>query len=102
MRDPQAIDWGEWVTVIFASILASVLAGIGSAMAWFRAEKRALRGEMHGLTERMHEYDERHAAHESELAVIQTCQENTADRLKEIVKALDRIHDKLDVIQSKH
>ncbi len=102
MREPPPVEWGEWVTVIFASVLASILAGLGSAMAWFRSEKRALRKDMAGIGMRMDTYDKSHADHSTEIAVMKTCQENTADRLETIMKTLDRLHDKLDSMQGRH
>lgn len=102
MREPPGFDWGEWVTIITASVFGSILAGIGAAMAWFRGEKKQLRSDMTALSQRMGEYDDKHAAHATEIAVIQTCQQSTEKQLEVIARALEKIFDKLDAGNGRH
>ena len=78
MADPQKLDVGDW-----AAVVALVSAGVGSVMAWFRRGNQSrdarislLEGTVYGGPGQ--------AGHETQLAVIRTCQENTNRNLEEL------------------
>ena len=79
--------------------VTSMLAGMGGAMAWFNKSKQELLTRMtniDGPKGRMACYEESHALLDKQIAVVETCQENTANTLVEL-KALHKdMNRKLD------
>lgn len=80
MNDPRSLDIGDWVGLAGTALLA----GIGGAMAWFRTSTAKLHARMQTVEDEMKEWDRLHAAHTTQLAVVETCQQNTAERLGKI------------------
>ena len=84
MADPSKLDFADWFTVIATAITGGIAAGIGSAMAWFNKSKQELHTKMTTMEGEMRKWDEAHADHNTQLAVMQNCQKNTEDRLDTI------------------
>ena len=87
MNEP-AVTPAEWL----ALVVTSGIAGMGGAMAWFskhRSEMEKRMSDIDGPKGRMACYEEMHAEVDKKVAVVETCQENTAATLLEL-KALHR------------
>jgi len=80
VADPSKLDLSDWVSIIGSSCIA----GVGAAMAWFNGSKNKLHARLDFLEADMRKWDESHAKHSTEIAVVQTCQENTAMQLEAI------------------
>ena len=80
MADPTKLDFADW----FALVATAILSGIGGAMGWFSASKRRMHDRITGVETAMREWHEKHADHTTEIAVMKSCQENTAERLETI------------------
>ncbi len=85
MSEKLSPGLGDWISVIGAALVA----GVGGAMAWFNGVK-------HHLEARMGRTEETVNDHETKLAVVRTCQENTAERLQAIESATHETNNKLD------
>lgn len=99
MAEPP-ISLGEWVAVA----VSSALAGMGGAMAWFSHSRREVMARMEkidGPDGRMADYESGHAQHATDIAVVKTCQEHTADRLEEINTITRDTNMKLDKLIEK-
>ena len=53
-------------------------------MAWFNSNKNRMNARIDFLEADMRKWDENHAEHSTQLAVLTNCQENTAQSLVEI------------------
>ena len=73
MADPNKLDFADWFSIVGTAIIS----GIGGAMAWFASSKRELQRRLTLVEDEMN-------GHKTNLAVLQTCQENTEKRLDEI------------------
>lgn len=82
MADPTRLDFADWFSVVATAIVS----GIGGAMAWFASSKRDLYKKFAALEDNMKGFDAMHADHNTSLAVLQTCQRNTEERLEAIVE----------------
>ena len=94
MSEPSVTP-GEWL----ALVVTSMLAGMGSAMAWFSNSKKELNTRMtniDGPQGRMACYEESHALLDKQIAVVETCQENTANTLVELKGLHKDMNQKLD------
>jgi ABC-type nickel/cobalt efflux system permease component RcnA len=80
VADPSKLDFSDW----FAVVSAALVSGVGAAMAWFSAGKNRMNARLDFLEADMRQWDQKHADHTTEIAVVQTCQENTARQLEEI------------------
>jgi hypothetical protein len=78
VADPSKFDLSDWISIIGASALS----GIGAAMAWFNSSKNRLNARLDFVEADMRKWDESHAGHTTEIAIVKTCQENTAERLE--------------------
>ena len=103
------LDLDDW----FAVVVAALVSGVGGAMAWFNSSKRKMHERIDLLESNMREWDDRHADHNTQLAVLTTCQSNTVKQLEQIsestleinrdVKALaERITQIVIAVQAKH
>lgn len=73
MADPTKFDFADWFSVVATALLS----GVGGAMAWFNSTKKDIHRRLHSMETSMTD-------HHTNLAVLQTCQENTEKRLDEI------------------
>ena len=73
MSEPTGISYGDWL----AAAVTILLAALGGIMGWIKSGKKEVHDRLVYLEKNMSE-------HETRLAVVQTCQENTAERLTEI------------------
>ena len=80
MADPSKMDLSDWISIIGSSIIA----GIGGAMAWFNGSKNKLHARLDFLEADMRKWDESHADHTTQLAVLTNCQDNTEKSLVQI------------------
>lgn len=80
MADPSRLDYSDWLSIVGASVVS----GIGAAMAWFNSSKNRLNARLDFVEADMRKWDESHAQHTTEIAIVKTCQENTAERLEAI------------------
>ena len=78
MADPTRLDFSDW----FAVVATGIVSGIGGAMAWFNSSKHRLHTRMTEMEQTMGTWNEKHAHHSTDIAVVQTCQENTAKQLE--------------------
>lgn len=92
MADPSKLDFSDW----FAVAVAAIVSGMVGAMGWFSSTSRKLDERIMGVEAEMREWDAKQAAHSTDLAVVKTCQENTAERLAEITEATHATNHKLD------
>jgi hypothetical protein len=74
------MDLSDWISIIGSSIIA----GVGGAMAWFNSSKNRLHARIDFLEADMRKWDESHADHTTQIAVLSTCQENTSRQLESI------------------
>jgi septal ring factor EnvC (AmiA/AmiB activator) len=84
VADPSKFDLSDWFSVIVTSIASGIVAGITSAMGWFRRTKLDMYDRITLVEGEMRDWNESHAKHETQLAVMQTCQQNTEERLDAI------------------
>ena len=101
MADPTKLDVGDWLAVVSASILM----GLGSAMAWFSKSKDKIYARLDAGEERLNDS-------ELQLERLKICQENLHLRLDDIKEEIqlsakngaDRVNDKfaqvLDAIKT--
>lgn len=80
MANPVGLDTGDWIGLIVTCLIA----GAGGAMAFFRRGTQKLNDRIDLVEEDMKEWDKLHAEHNTQLAVVKTCQENTQERLEQI------------------
>ena len=92
MADPSKLDFSDW----FAVAVAAIISGMAGAMGWFSSTTRKFDERIMGVEAEMHKWDAKHAVHSTDLAVVKTCQENTAERLAEITEATHDTNHKLD------
>ena len=85
MAGPSSIDQSDWLTAAVALIIAS----FGWLMGWMRTRKKEVDDRFVKLEKDMSEHDKC-------LAVVQTCQVNTAERLVEIKETTADNNAKLD------
>lgn len=83
---------GEWLAVT----VTSSIAGMGGAMAWFNKSKQELHTRMTEMECKMEGFTEMHAEHNTQLAVIENCQMNTASTLFELKGLHADMNKKLD------
>lgn len=98
MSDPSKLEFGDWVQVAVGSILS----GTGAAMAWFSGEKKIINARMAKMEGDMKCWSESHAEHNTQLAVLETCQQNTSERLDELTDLGKTINGKLDALIMSH
>ena len=98
MADPSKLDFADWFTVIATAITGGIAAGIGSAMAWFNKSKQELHTKMTTMEGEMRKWDEAHADHNTQLAVIQNCQKNTENNLEAISLTTRDTNEKIEVL----
>jgi hypothetical protein len=79
MSEPN-VTLGEWIGLA----VTSGIAGMGGAMAWFKNNNLKRDERLTAVEDGMKEWDKLHAAHNTQLAVVETCQINTRDRLESI------------------
>ena len=92
MSDPQGLSMGEW----FATLVASILAGMGGAMAWFNGEKKSLRAKMHTLGSDMAAWSIQQALQSQKLAVMEEKHLNIDGKLCDIKDDCEKLDRKLD------
>lgn len=80
MADPSKLDFSDW----FAVAVAALISGVGGAMAWFSASTTRMTTRLDTMEADMEQWDQKHATHDTDIAVVKTCQENTARQLEEI------------------
>jgi hypothetical protein len=80
VADPTKLDFADW----FSVVVAAIVSGVGAAMAWFSGSKRRIHGKIADVEAAMTLWNDRHAKHSTDIAVIETCQENTAKQLESI------------------
>jgi len=80
VADPSKLDFADW----FSVVVAAVLSGMAGAMGWFRGSKKDLESRMLEVETDMRNWDKANADHQTQLAVLQTCQSNTQERLGSI------------------
>jgi SpoVK/Ycf46/Vps4 family AAA+-type ATPase len=80
VADPTKFDLSDWVSIIGASVLS----GIGAAAAWFNSSKNRLHARLDFVEADMRKWDESHALHTTEIAIVKTIQENTSEQLEKI------------------
>lgn len=80
MADLSKIDFADW----FAVVVGGMVSGVGAAMAWFSSSKRRMHDRLSAMDCVMAGWNDRHAKHTTDIAVIQTCQESTAKQLDAI------------------
>jgi hypothetical protein len=73
VANPTTFDFADWFSVVATAILS----GVGGAMAWFNSTKKEINRRLESVEDSM-------SGHDTNLAVLQTCQENTEKRLDEI------------------
>ena len=96
MSEPSVTP-GEWL----ALTVTSMLAGMGGAMGWFKNNNIDRDKRIKKVEDGMKEFTDMQAEHNTQLAVIEACQTNTASTLLEL-KALHRdMNIKLDRLLEK-
>jgi len=80
VADPSKLDLSDWISIIGSSIIA----GVGGAMAWFNGSKNKLHARLDFLEADMRKWDESHADHSTQIAVLTNCQDNTEKSLVQI------------------
>jgi hypothetical protein len=94
VNEPQVTP-GEWLAIA----VTSGVAGIAGAMSWFGKAKRELQlrmAQIDGPDGRMAVYESQHASLDKQIAIIETCQENTAETLHELKGLHADMNKKLD------
>jgi len=90
----QGLTIGEWLTVGAASLIA----GIGGAMSWFNGTKKDLIQRMNELESKQEDITMLHNDHQTQLAVVKSCQENTRMTLDELKETARDVNQKLDQV----
>ena len=85
MADPSSITQGDWLSAIVAFILAA----FGILMGWIKSRTK-------DVNDRLDCVEQNVGKHDTHLAVMQTCQVNTSERLVEIKQAASESNEKLD------
>ena len=98
MSDPAKLDFSDWLQVA----VGSMVSGIAAAMAWFSGEKRVMHDRMDKMEGAMRCWDESQSDHKTQLAVLETCQRNTEERLDELTDLGKTINGKLDALIMSH
>jgi len=80
------LDIGDWLTVA----VTSTIAGIGAAMGWFSASNKKRDDAIEGVRKDVEDCKKLLAAHATQLAVSQACQENISEKLGEIKEDISR------------
>jgi hypothetical protein len=80
VADPSKLDFSDWFSVVATSLVA----GMGAALGFFRTSNNKRDTRIRQVEDAMRQWDERHATHTTDIAVIETCQENTAKQLEAI------------------
>ena len=75
MANPDKLDFADWFSIVGTALVT----GIGGAMAWFNRSKRDIYTKLESMEDTVKD-------HATNLAVLQTSQENTEHRLEEIVE----------------
>ena len=83
---------GEWLAVT----VTSAIAGMGGAMAWLNKNKTELHTRMDDVEKEMKGFTDMHAEHNTQLAVIENCQMNTASTLVELKGLHAEMNKKMD------
>lgn len=83
---------------VVGGAIAGILTGVSAAMAWFGSTKKRMYVRIGIVEEDMKALIALHAKHTTELAVMQACQENTAQQLEEIKDANLAMNNKLDAV----
>jgi len=86
------LTMGEWLAVT----VTSAIAGMGGAMAWFSNSKKELNTRMTEMEGKMEGFTDMHAEHNTQLAVIENCQMNTASTLVELKGLHAEMNKKMD------
>ncbi len=86
MSDLSKLDAGDWLGVL----VTGTIAGLGAASAWFRGSNKKRDDRQDALENRMKNYEEVRSIQATQLAVLQTCQENIQDKLDEIKEDIQR------------
>jgi ABC-type nickel/cobalt efflux system permease component RcnA len=93
VADPK-LDFADW----FAVVATALVSGIGGAMAWFNSSKKRMDARMDFLEADMRKWDESHAKHSTDIAVMETCQENTEKHLADIGLTTRDTNEKIEVL----
>jgi len=80
------------------TVVVTGIAGVGSAMAWFSHAKKELHTRMAEMECKMEGFSDLHAEHNTQLAVVEACQVNTALILAELKEGQKEIYVKLDAV----
>lgn len=93
MADPRGgLDLSDYVSLAVTAIIA----GMGGAVGFFRNSNKKRDDRLDAMEKEMKEWDKLHAEHNTELAVVKTCQQNTAERLEKIDETTHDTNAKLD------
>jgi hypothetical protein len=84
LSDLGKLDIGDWLSLA----VVSVGAGMGSAMAWFKASNKKRDEAIEGVKKDVEDCKKIIAAHTTLLAVSQACQENINEKLGEIKESV--------------
>jgi len=84
VSDLGKLDIGDWLSLA----VVSVGGGVSCAMAWFKASNKKRDAAIEGIQEQMKDYEKLLAAHATQLAVQQACQENINEKLGEIKESV--------------
>jgi hypothetical protein len=87
------LDVGEWI-----GIVGLVSAAVGWIAAWIRRYVNSVKVRIDLLEVDMKEWDKLHAAHNTQLAVVENCQEHTRVTLEKIQETAVKVDDKLDKV----
>lgn len=100
MAEP-ALSLAEW----FSAAVAAILAGLTGAMGWFNRTKKHMHARLATVEGKMegHILDSttKHGDHQTKIAVLETCQENTARQLEQLNETTNDVNKKLDALISK-
>ena len=88
MAEPK-LDIGDW----FQAGVAGVLAVIGAALPWMAGKAKARRDEVNA---KLTAHNELLSQHVTQLALIESAQENVAQHLQEIKENMQQSAEKLD------
>ena len=83
MNEPKPFN-DQWVLELVGWIVGGIMAGLGSAMAWFRSSNAKRDQLIAELDERMTNYEAIRSNQATQIAVIQTCQANINEKMDDI------------------
>lgn len=94
MADPSRLDITDW----FAVVAGGILSGLGSAFVWFSNSKRRIHDRLTTVEHTMTGWSDKHAQHTTDIAVIETCAQNTAKQLEAISLTTRDTNEKLECL----